>query len=177
MAEKTLYWFQKIHGISFAALRYFNACGASLDGVYGENHKPETHLIPNIINAIIEEKEFGLFGTDYQTPDGTCIRDYIHVLDLVEAHILALEKIINEPGGYAYNVGTGRGYSNREVMAAVEQVSGRKVKVSEKERRQGDANELVADVSKIKSELGFNPQYSDLNTIIESAWKYHNSKL
>lgn len=174
MVEKALNWFQKIHGVSYASLRYFNACGASLDGVYGENHKPETHLIPNIMKAIIENREFSLFGTDYETPDGTCVRDYIHVLDLVEAHILALEKIMSEPGGYIYNVGTGKGYSNREVLAAVESVSGRKVNIVEKERREGDANELVADVSKIRNELGFTPQYSDLNTIVDSAWKFHN---
>lgn len=174
MFEKILLWYQRVYGTSFVALRYFNACGASLDGLYGEAHKPETHLIPNVINSILENRELSLFGTDYETPDGTCVRDYIHVLDLVEAHLLALERIINEPGGYVYNVGTGRGYSNREVINMVEEVAGRKVNVIEKERRPGDAKELVANVSKITDELGFKPQYSDLHTIIDSAWKWHN---
>lgn len=174
MSEKILDWYHRIFGISYVSLRYFNACGASLDGEFGEKHKPETHLIPNIMRSVIEDKEFILHGTDYQTPDGTCVRDYIHVLDLVDAHILAIEKILNDPGGYTYNVGTGTGHSNKEIISIVEQVSGRKVKVVEGERRAGDANELIADVSKINSELGFAPQFSDIHTIIESAWKWHS---
>lgn len=174
MSERLLEWYNKIFGFSYVSLRYFNACGASLDGEYGERHKPETHLIPNIIRSVLEDKEFVLHGTDYQTPDGTCVRDYIHVLDLVDAHILAIEKIMTAPGGYTYNVGTGMGLSNREIISIVEKVSGRKVRVVEGERRAGDANELIADVSKIKSELGFSPQFSDIHTIIESAWKWHS---
>lgn len=174
MVEKMLYWYQKIHGISYVALRYFNASGASLDGEFGEKHDPETHIIPCAIASLLENREFKLYGTDYDTPDGTCVRDYIHVLDLVEAHLLALEKIMASPGGHTYNVGTGEGYSNRQIIDTLQKVSGRSLSVVEVERRPGDANELVADVSRIKSELGFDPKHSDIETIISSAWKWHN---
>ena len=162
--------------LSFASLRYFNAAGASLDGVLGENHKPETHIIPLAINAIIENKEFNLFGTDYNTEDGTCIRDYIHVLDLVDAHILALEKLSEDVGEHYYNVGTGNGYSNREVLTTIEEVSGKKINIVEREKRAGDADKLIADPTKIKTELGFVPQYSDLKTIVKTAWDYYSKK-
>lgn len=162
--------------ISFAALRYFNASGAALDGSFGENHDPETHIIPLAMKAVINDSEFGLFGADYDTPDGTCIRDYIHVLDLVEAHILALNKIENENGGFVYNVGTGNGYSNREVIAEIEKISGKKINVVEKPRREGDADRLVADASKIMNDLGFSPKYSDLTSIVKSAWAWHSKQ-
>ncbi len=174
MVEKILEWNKRIYGLNYAALRYFNACGASLDGQFGEKHDPETHLIPAALNSIKNGQEFNLYGTDYQTRDGSCIRDYIHVLDLVEAHILALEKIINSSGGYIYNVGTGSGFSNREVIQQIEEITQQKIRLVEKGRRQGDASELVADVSKIKQDLNFNPKYSDLKTIIETAWKWHS---
>lgn len=178
MVEKILEWYNRIFGFSYVALRYFNASGAALDGSMGENHNPETHIIPNIIRAIINETEFELFGNDYDTKDGTCIRDYIHVLDLVDAHVFALEKLERGNGAYAYNVGTGNGYSNKDVLNMVQEVTGKKVKVKVSPRRAGDASELVADSSKIQKELGFKPQYSDLQTIIQSAWKWHtnNSK-
>lgn len=160
--------------LSFACLRYFNAAGASLDGGMGEAHVPETHIIPLAIKAALEDKEFNLYGTDYDTPDGTCIRDYIHVLDLVEAHILALNKLSESIDGYFYNVGTGKGYSNKEVIDTIEKISGKKIKINVSPRRPGDANELVADPEKIKSELGFSPSYSSLETIVESAWKWHS---
>ena len=160
--------------MSFAALRYFNAAGASIDGSNGENHNPEIHIIPLAIRAAITNGEFNLYGTDYNTPDGTCIRDYIHVLDLVTSHIIALEKILKNPGGYYYNVGTGNGYSNRQVLAKVEEVSGKKINIRETTRRPGDPDRLVADPTKIKSELGFEPKYSDLGTIVESAWRWHS---
>lgn len=162
--------------VNFAALRYFNACGAALDGSMGELHEPETHIIPLAIRAAINNNEFKLYGTDYDTKDGTCIRDYIHVLDLVDAHILALDKIIKSNGGLFYNVGTGMGYTNREIVEEVKKVSSLDFHVKETEKRAGDSSELVADVSKIKSELGFEPKYSDLRTIVESAWKWHNSQ-
>lgn len=162
--------------VSFAALRYFNAAGASIDGLNGENHNPETHIIPLVIRAAIRGKEFKLYGTDYNTPDGTCVRDYIHVLDLVEAHILTLSKIQKEPGAYFYNVGTGEGHSNKEVLKIVEKVSGRKIKVREETRRPGDPGQLVADPTKIKTELGFAPKYSDLETIVKTAWLWHTRK-
>lgn len=174
MVEKLLKWYQITHGLNSVALRYFNASGASLDGSMGENHNPESHLIPNIIHALMEGKSFKLFGTDYKTKDGTCVRDYIHVLDLVEAHALAIEKLGRDKGVHIYNVGTGDGFSNRQVLEMVEKVSGQKVDISESERRLGDADELIADTQKIKSELKFSPKYSDLETIVKTAWQWHN---
>jgi len=164
--------------ISYVCLRYFNASGASIDGTLGERHDPETHIIPLALKSIINGSEFYLYGTDCNTPDGTCIRDYIHVLDLAKAHILALEKISQNPSGYIYNVGTGKGYSNREVINTIEKVVGNKINVNTKERREGDPEILVADSSKINRELGFTPKYSDLETIVKSAWQWHknNSK-
>lgn len=176
MVEKILSWFQKTSGLNYATLRYFNACGASLDGDMGEDHDPETHIIPKAIEAGLENKEFTLFGTDYETPDGTCVRDYVHVLDLVEAHVLALEKLEKEGGGYIFNVGTGKGYSNKEIVDMVKKVSNKNIQVREADRRPGDADSLVANVDKIKNELNFNPQHSDLETIIESAWKWHSNR-
>lgn len=163
--------------IGFACLRYFNACGAALDASMGEDHNPETHIIPLAMKTILEDKEFSLYGTNYDTLDGTCIRDYIHVLDLCEAHLLALEKIINNKGEYVYNVGTGKGFSNREVLRVIESVTGKRINVAEKDRRFGDADELVADVSRIRKELGFNPKYSDLETIVKTAWAWHSKNL
>ncbi len=162
--------------VNYAILRYFNACGAAINGEIGESHDPETHIIPLAIRAAMQNKEFKLYGTDYDTKDGTCIRDYIHVLDLVEAHILALDKIMGDGGGYCYNVGTGEGFTNREVVEMVRRVSDKDIQIVEAERRAGDSSELVADVTKIKKELGFSPQYSDLSTIVASAWKWHNPK-
>lgn len=162
--------------ISFVALRYFNACGAALDASLGEGHSPETHIIPLAIRAVLEQKDFYLFGTDYDTPDGTCVRDYIHVLDLVDAHLLSLKKISEDPNGYFYNVGTGKGYSNREIIDEVQKASGIKVNIIEKERRAGDSNELIADSSSIRNELGFLPKYSDLETIIKTAWEWHKKQ-
>jgi UDP-glucose 4-epimerase len=162
--------------VSFACLRYFNASGAALDGSLGEAHNPETHIIPLAIKAIKEESEFKLFGVDYETPDGTCLRDYIHILDLIEAHNLALEKILREKGGYYYNVGTGEGVSNREVVEMVEKISGKQMKILEAPRRSGDADRLIADSSKIKEELGFLPEYSDLETIVKTAWDWHSKR-
>jgi len=176
MVEKIVTWFGKIHNISSVILRYFNAAGASLDGSMGEKHNPETHIIPNIISAALGKTPFSLFGTDYKTPDGTCIRDYIHVLDLVEAHLLAMKKLQQLPGVYAYNVGVGKGYSNKEVIDMVQKVSGITIAVDNKQRRPGDADMLIADVSAIKKDLQFVPKYSDLETIVKSAWEWHTKK-
>lgn len=175
MVERILHWYHKVHGISYTVLRYFNACGAALDGSQGERHAPETHIIPSIMKAILENKSFQLFGDDYKTNDGTCVRDYIHVLDLAQAHILALEKLQKDQGEYTFNVGTGKGYSNKEIVTAVEKVSGKSVAIQVSPRRPGDANELVADATNIREELGFNPQYSDLETIVGTAWKWHST--
>ena len=177
LTEQTLTRLRKNNPlISFASLRYFNAAGASLNGKLGEDHEPETHIIPLAIKAATEGSQFSLFGVDYDTFDGTCIRDYIHVLDLVEAHLLGLDKISKEPGGYIYNVGTGIGYSNRQVIDMVKKITARKVHLVEKERRSGDAKTLIADPSKIKKELSFSPKYSDLQTIVKTAWQWHSKK-
>ena len=173
MVERILSWYQKIHGMNFVVLRYFNACGASPDGSIGEDHDPESHIIPNAIRAALEKREFSLFGDDYNTPDGTCVRDYIHVLDLAEAHMLALHKLESDRGGFSYNVGTGKGYSNKEVVELIKKVSGIELKYIIAPRRPGDADALVADNSKIVSELHFSPRYSDLETIVKSAWEWH----
>jgi UDP-glucose 4-epimerase len=176
MVEKLLKWYAEIHGINSVALRYFNASGGALDGSMGENHVMEVHIIPNIIRAVLNETEFTLFGNDFDTPDGSCVRDYIHVLDLVQAHMLALQKLQNEKGHFAYNVGTGVGHSNKEVVEMVKKVSGKDVKVVEKDRRPGDPGTLIADPTKIKTELHFDPKYSDLETVIKSAWEWHSRK-
>jgi len=159
----------------YAALRYFNAAGASADGAIGEHHHPETHLIPLAIQAALGIiPHLKVFGTDYPTPDGTCIRDYIHVEDLAEAHLLALEHL--EPGrGLLYNLGVGKGYSVREVIRAVEEVSARKVPVKEGPRRPGDPAVLVALSEKIQRELGWRPRYPDLRSIVQTAWKWHQA--
>lgn len=165
---------KKNTSISFVSLRYFNACGAALDGEIGEDHSPETHIIPLAIKAIMSDTEFSLYGDDYNTPDGTCIRDYIHVLDLIEAHILALRRFGENSEALFYNVGTGNGFSNREVISMLEKISNKKLKIRVEERRKGDADRLIADPKKIIKELSFEPKYSDLKIIVESAWKWHS---
>lgn len=163
------------YGLGYAALRYFNASGASPDGTIGEDHDPETHLIPLAIWAAMGRRpHIEMFGTDYPTPDGTCIRDYVHVDDLAEAHLLALERL--EPGkGLHYNLGTGRGYSVREVIRTVEEVTGKQVPVKEGPRRPGDPPELVAASQKIQRELGWKPRYTELRPIVETAWNWHRT--
>lgn len=162
-----------LHSIS---LRYFNACGASLDGQYGEDHKPESHIIPlGLATAAGQKKDFSLFGTDYQTRDGSCERDYIHVEDLCQAHILALDALTTGHKTDVYNVGTGLGVTNREVIAQIQKATGIKFPIKEVGRRPGDPAILVADSVKLKKEFGWLPRYSDLETIVRSAWKWHNS--
>lgn len=172
IVEKALADYAHAYKMGFAALRYFNAAGASPEGTLGEDHTPETHLIPLAIDAALGRiRHLGIFGTDYPTPDGTCIRDYIHVNDLAEAHLLALEKL--QPGqGLHYNLGTGVGNSVREVCQAVEAVGGKKVPVVESPRRAGDPPVLVAAAAKVLKELGWQPKYRDLRAIVETAWKW-----
>ena len=179
MVEKILHWYRKKFGLNFTCLRYFNAAGASLDGSMGEEHSPETHLIPNAINAALNNSTFTLYGDDYDTEDGTCVRDYIHVIDLVEAHLLAITKLRDSGGGFFHNVGTGKGHSNREVLNEVEKISGSDIGVKILKRRPGDASVLIADSTQIRKALNFTPKYSDLNTIVKTAWEWHknNSKL
>jgi len=172
--ERMLEDYDAAYGIKFAAIRYFNAAGAALDGSIGENHSEESHLIPNIIKSVLEGKEFTLFGDDYLTPDGTCIRDYIHVLDLVETHSLALQKLFDGAESAFFNAGLGQGYSNKEVIGAVEKVTGQKVKVKVEPKRAGDADALYASNEKIKKELNWMPKYS-LEDIVKSAHLWHKS--
>lgn len=174
--EKILHWYYVSHGIGSAVLRYFNASGAATDGSLGEDHDPETHLIPNAIKAALTNSEFNLYGDNYETRDGTCIRDYIHVLDLVEAHVLTVKKLDEKNDEYIYNVGTGRGVTNKEIVDMVKKISGRDFPVIIKDRRPGDVAETVADPTKIKNELGFEPRFSDLETIVQTAWEWHKKK-
>jgi len=171
MIEKILDWYGRAYGLNSVALRYFNACGAMLDGSLGEDHHPETHLIPAAMQAALAKKAFKLFGNDYPTKDGTCIRDYIHVLDLAEAHLLALN---NSSKGFSYyNVGTNQGFSVLEVLDMIKKISGIDFPISIKARRRGDPVRLIAKAEKIKKELGWRAEYSDLKTIIKSAWQWH----
>lgn len=166
--EKILRWYDEIHGLKFVALRYFNAAGATAK--FGEDHRCETHLIPNVLKVALGQKpHVDIYGTDYETPDGTCIRDYIHILDLSRAHILALGA---KESAY-YNLGTGGGSSVREVIDICREVSGREIPVVEKPRRPGDPPRLIAASEKIKRELGWEPKFENLRAIIESAWRWH----
>ncbi|MGE4273857.1 MAG: UDP-glucose 4-epimerase GalE [Desulfitobacterium sp.] len=176
MIEQSLYWLEQAYGLKWVALRYFNAAGAALDGSLGEDHTTETHLIPLILKTALGQREaISIFGTDYSTPDGTCIRDYIHVLDLAEAHIRALEALDQGVACGAYNVGTGAGYSVREVVNIAKRVAGIDIPVVEAPRRAGDPDILVAKVDKIQKMLGWRARYSDLETIISSAWQWHKT--
>jgi UDP-glucose-4-epimerase GalE len=163
------------YGWGIAALRYFNAAGAHPDGSIGEDHSPETHLIPLVIQAALGKRpHIEVFGTDYPTPDGTCIRDYIHVDDLADAHLRALEQLKSGQQMH-YNLGTGRGYSVREVIRTVEEVTGKPVPVKEGPRREGDPPALVAAADKVHRELGWTPRYAELRPIVETAWNWHRS--
>lgn len=174
MMEMALEDASKAYGLGYTILRYFNVAGASPDATIGEDHRPESHLIPKILTAAREGKAVKIFGTDYETPDGTCIRDYVHVVDLVRAHILALEKI-EEGKGNIYNLGSENGFSVREVIAACERVTGKKILVEEVERRAGDPAILVASSKKIKNELGWERKYPEMETIVAHAWNWHTS--
>jgi UDP-glucose 4-epimerase len=166
--EKILRWYDEIHGLKFVSLRYFNAAGASKK--FGEDHRTETHLIPSVLKVALGKKSHvEIFGTDYETPDGTCIRDYIHILDLSRAHILAL----TAPSSAFYNLGTGGGSSVREVIDACRKITGAKITAEEKPRRSGDPARLIASSERIKRELSWQPQFQCLEAIIESAWKWH----
>lgn len=168
MFEKVLQWYQKLHGLEFIAFRYFNAAGASEK--FGEHHRIETHLIPNVLKvALGQAKQCEIYGTDYPTPDGTCIRDYIHIVDLAQAHILGLA-----PGktGF-YNLGNGDGYSVKQVIEMCEKITGTKIPAIEKPRRAGDPPKLVAAATKAITELGWKPKYPKLEDIVATAWSWH----
>ena len=174
--ERALFWYQRAYPIRFAALRYFNAAGADPDGELGEDHDPETHLIPLAIEAALGGKGLDIYGTDYQTPDGTAIRDYIHVQDLADAHVAALEKLRGGATRLFVNLGTGRGHSVREVIAAVEKVSGKKVPARECDRRAGDPPVLVADPRLAADVLGWQARIPGIETIVEHAWRWKNKR-
>ncbi len=172
MVETLLGWFDRIHRLTSVCLRYFNAAGCAPDGGLGEQHEPETHLIPLILRAVLSGKPVTVFGEDYATPDGTCIRDYIHVEDLAEAHILALEYLLAGGSSDQFNVGTGSGHSVREVIRAVEEVTGQKVPYVTGTRREGDPASLVASSDKLRAKLGWQPRSSELKTIVTNAWDF-----
>ncbi len=175
LVERMLAWLGQIHGLRYASLRYFNAAGS--DGHSGERHQPESHLIPLVLQAATgERKSISIFGTDYPTPDGTCVRDYIHVSDLAQAHILALQAL-EQSERLIYNLGNGRGFSVREVIDSAQRVTGLAIPVVEAARRPGDPAVLVASSEKIRRELGWTPQYSDLDSIIASAWNWKQQQI
>jgi UDP-glucose 4-epimerase len=172
LVERMLAWFHKIHGLKYASLRYFNAAGAA-SASKGEAHQPESHLIPRVLNAALGRIEHvNIFGTDYATADGTCVRDYIHVSDLATAHVLALNAL-EQSGELIYNLGNGRGFSVREVVDVARRVSGHAIPILESPRRSGDPAILIASSEKIRRELGWMPKFADLETIVGSAWEWH----
>lgn len=171
LAKYDLFW-----GMKSVCLRYFNACGAHLSGEIGQDYTPGTHLIPRVLKTALGDYDsVKIFGTDYPTEDGTCVRDYIHVMDLIDAHVLALQRLMNGGQSDIFNLGNGDGFSVKQVITAVEDVIGKSVLVAEAPRREGDPALLVADSSKAKMILGWSPKYHDLKDIISSAWKWHSS--
>jgi len=170
--ERMLHWLEKTHGLHYACLRYFNAAGGTPER--GEDHDPETHLIPIVLQVALGQRpHVTVFGGDYATPDGTCVRDYIHVVDLAQAHILALEAL--DSGSRIYNLGNGLGFSVKEVVDAARKITGHPIPVEMGQRRPGDVATLVAGSDKIRRELGWVPRYADLQTIVQSAWDWHHA--
>lgn len=177
MIERVFADYDVAYGLRYVALRYFNACGANEEADIGENHNPESHLIPLVLDAAIGKREnIKIFGADYPTQDGTCVRDYIHVVDLASAHLLALKHLLDGGESRQYNLGNGKGFSVREVINAVKKVTGKEFEVVETERRPGDPPVLVASSEKIKKELGWTPKHTEIEDIVASAWKWHQKK-
>lgn len=173
--ERMFYWTGVAHNLRFVSLRYFNACGAHISGQIGEDHNPETHLIPLILQAASGKRDhISIFGTDYDTVDGTCVRDYIHVTDLAQAHILAVRYLMDGNKSDIFNLGNGVGFTVRQVIDEARKVTGADIKVVEEGRRAGDPATLIASSDKAKSVLGWKPEYADLSKIIETAWKWHS---
>mgnify|MGYP001580345997 CR=1 FL=1 len=173
--EKILKWYEHAYGLKYVSLRYFNAAGADISGEIGEDHDPETHLIPLIMQAALGKREnIQIFGTDYETKDGTCIRDYIHVTDLADAHILALKWLIKGKESRVFNLGNGNGFSVKEIIDLSRKITGKDIPIVEASRREGDPARLVASSDKIKKELKWNPRY-DIKKIIETAWNWHKN--
>jgi len=176
LVERMLKWMDRCAGLRSITLRYFNACGADPESGLGEEHEPETHLIPLLIRAVVSGKPITIFGDDYETPDGTCIRDYIHVTDLAEAHVVAIEKLLAGGASDVFNVGTGAGQSVLEVLRAVEQVSGRNVPHEIGPRREGDPPVLVANSDKLQRALGWKPKFPEIRDIVATAWQFEEKK-
>lgn len=174
--ERMIHWFESAHGLKYVSLRYFNAAGAHPSGKIGEDHDPETHLIPLILQVALGKREsISIFGGDYPTPDGTCIRDYIHVCDLADAHLLAVDHLIHGGDSGIYNLGNGKGFSVKEVIEIAREVTGHPIPAKMEPRRAGDPAVLVASSDKCKSELGWKPVRTDLKTIIQDAWNWHQN--
>ena len=174
--EGILQFYEQAYGLRFMSLRYFNAAGADPEAEIGEDHHPESHLIPIVLQTALGARDhLELYGTDYPTPDGTCVRDYIHVADLSQAHLLALKALAAGGNSAIYNLGNGQGYSNKEVIETARRVTGKEIRVLNGPRRPGDPAVLVASSAKIKAELGWNPKYPDLEQIIATAWRWHQS--
>lgn len=172
--EKILKWCDNAYGIKYTALRYFNAAGAHVDGKIGEDHNPESHLIPIILQTALGKRDkIFIFGDDYNTEDGSCVRDYIHVTDLANAHLLALKRLMNGGESRIYNLGNGKGFSVKEVIEVARKVTGKEIKAEIAERRAGDPATLIASSKKAMEELQWKPKYNSLETIIETAWKWH----
>jgi UDP-glucose-4-epimerase GalE len=172
MVEQILGDYAHAYGLRSISLRYFNAAGCDPEGELGENHNPETHLIPIVLDAALKRRDcITIFGTDYETPDGTCVRDYIHVNDLAKAHILALEALKERCVSRAYNLGIGQGYSVREVINVCRRVTGKEIPVVEGKRRPGDPPRLIADPTRVQNDLGWQPKFTELDEIVRTAWK------
>lgn len=176
--ERALRWFHEVHGLAYLSLRYFNAAGADPDGEFGEDHNPESHLIPLVLDAAAKRrKNVKIFGTDYPTPDGTCLRDYIHVADLANAHVTGLQRLIeNRLPSQALNLGTGTAFSVRQVIETAKKVTGRAIEIEEVPRRPGDPPHLVAAPDRANELLAWKPALSDLDTIVGTAWRWHSRK-
>lgn len=170
--ETAMNWYHAAHGLAFVTLRYFNAAGATPDGKLGEVHDPETHLVPNVLRAALASEPVPIFGTDYQTPDGTAVRDYIHILDLADAHVLALERLGGGGGASVFNLGNGSGFSVLQVIEAARRVTGRSIPIRKAPRRPGDPETLVASSARARMELQWVPKFPELESIIETAWKF-----
>lgn len=173
--ERYLYWMDKIYGMRYCCLRYFNAAGAHPNGHIGEDHQPESHLIPIVLQVALGQREsVTIFGEDYDTPDGTAVRDYIHILDLATAHILAFEALADGPSR-RYNLGNGTGYSVKQIVEVARQITGHPIPVKYGPRRAGDLATLIADSTRIREELGWSPEFAQLGQIIQTAWDWHRS--
>ena len=176
MIEKMLKWCDKAYGMRYVALRYFNVAGAKLDGSMGEDHTPESHLVPIILQTALGQRDkISIFGNDYNTPDGTSVRDYVHIVDLIEAHIMALEYLKAGNISNTFNLGSNTGFSVNEVLEAAREVTGAVIPTSKESRRAGDPSALIASSDKAKEVLGWKPKYTDLKEIIDSAWKWHQT--